>query len=65
MFFINQESIYIVLIVYIDDILLTRNDEEKIKEIKTFKEYIIEDLGAADMFLGIKIEQTIEGLMIS
>lgn len=67
MFFINQRGIYIVLIVYVDDILLTGNDEGKIAEIKEFlhAEFTIKDLGATDFFLEIEIAQSLDGLMVS
>lgn len=64
MFYLQQGDIYIV---YVDDILLTDNDEKKIVEIQEFLhvEFTIKDLGLADYFFGIEIDHSSDGLMVS
>nr|GEX32530.1 putative RNA-directed DNA polymerase [Tanacetum cinerariifolium] len=45
------------LIIYVDDMVITKNDEEEIKRLKEglFKEFEIKDLGNLKYFLGIEV----------
>jgi Reverse transcriptase (RNA-dependent DNA polymerase) len=53
----NDISIIIIVLVYIDDLIITGNDQREIREIKSrLKEnFDIKDLGLLKYFLGIKI----------
>lgn len=67
LFVFNKKGIFLILIVYVDDILLTRNNISKIQAVKGFLncEFTIKDLGEIDCFLGIQILHTKEGIWIS
>lgn len=67
MFHIHSDITYIVLIIYVDDVLITGNDEELITRIKKFldTEFTIKDLGKTDYFLGVEIDQSTEDIMVS
>ncbi|XP_028088127.1 uncharacterized protein LOC114288733 [Camellia sinensis] len=56
-----------VLIVYVDDIVATGNDEEKMSKIKAqlSREFEIKDLGPLRYFLGIEIARSNMGIFIS
>lgn len=56
LFFMSWEANFVALIVYVDDILVTGNNDNKIEEIK---------LGEANYFLGIQIKQTQTEILIS
>jgi Reverse transcriptase (RNA-dependent DNA polymerase) len=57
----------ILILVYVDDIIITGNNLEKIKKVKTqLKEkFDIKDLGILKYFLGIKISHSTKGFFIS
>lgn len=58
---------FMTLIVYVDDILVTGNYEEKIFEVKQFlhKEFTIKDLGQANFFLRVEFHHTNKGIFVS
>jgi len=58
----SQDS-FLFLAVYVDDILLTGNDETKIASLKSFLDdtFKIKDLGYVHYFLGIEIFNPIKG----
>jgi Reverse transcriptase (RNA-dependent DNA polymerase) len=66
--FINHfdKSITIIL-VYVDDIIITENDNEEIKKVKQSlkNEFDIKDLGTLSYFLRIKIAHSSKGLFLS
>lgn len=61
----NTSRTYILL--YVDDIILTGNDEREILKTKEAlkEEFDITDLGNLKYFLGIKIERFKEGIFLS
>ncbi|RVW64339.1 Retrovirus-related Pol polyprotein from transposon RE1 [Vitis vinifera] len=56
-----------VLIVYVDDIIVTGNDEEEISRLKTVlsKEFEIKDLGTLRYFLGMEVARSSKGIFVS
>ncbi|XP_077223377.1 uncharacterized protein LOC143856981 [Tasmannia lanceolata] len=57
----------IMLIVYIDDIIITGSDSEGIQKLKAFlqKEFATKDLGRLRYFLGIEVAYSSSGLSLS
>jgi Reverse transcriptase (RNA-dependent DNA polymerase) len=62
----SQKSTTIIL-VYVDDIIVTGNDNEEIKRVKEYlkREFDIKDLGQLSYFLGIEIAHSSKGLFLS
>jgi hypothetical protein len=56
-----------VLIVYVDDIIITGNYEEEIKKLKKHlaQEFEVKDLGLLHYFLGIEVSQSTKGIHLS
>lgn len=56
-----------MLIVYVDDIVVTKNDEKRIIALKAYlgKEIEINDLGELRYFLGNEVERSKNGIVIS
>lgn len=56
-----------ILLVYVDHIIVSRDDETGKKELKEclLKEFDIEELGRLKYFLGIKVEHFEQGILIS
>ena len=67
MFVLKKESLIIILIVYVDDIILTGNDTEEITRIKMAlnKEFEVKDLGNLKYFLGMEVARSREGIYVS
>ena len=57
----------IVVLVYVDDIIVTGNNQSKIDEVKRAlrEKFEIKDFGRLKYFLGIEIAHSIKGLFIS
>ena len=57
----------VYLVVYVDDIVITRNDQEKIAQLKEhlFSHFQTKDLGKFEYFLGIEVAQSKDGIIIS
>jgi hypothetical protein len=57
----------VYLVVYVDDIVITGNDEEKISQLKEhlFRHFQTKDLGKLKYFLGIEVAQSMNGVIIS
>ncbi|KAK1565777.1 hypothetical protein Q3G72_034774 [Acer saccharum] len=53
----HSSSKITVLIVYVDDIILTGNDDDEVQKLKGFlaREFEIKDLGGLKYFLGMEI----------
>ena len=56
-----------ILIVYVDDIILTRDDKPKMEQLKErlAAEFIIKDLGSLRYFLGMKVARNRSGISVS
>jgi hypothetical protein len=56
-----------ILLVYVDDIVLTDDDTESIRELKKYngKVFDIKDLGPLKYFLGIEVARSQKGIFIS
>ncbi|KAL9995478.1 putative RNA-directed DNA polymerase [Helianthus debilis subsp. tardiflorus] len=54
------------LIIYVDDMIVTGNDEEEIKRLKVnlFSEFEMKDLGRLKYFLGIEVLRSNQGIFI-
>ena len=67
LFFKKTENSAIFLGVYVDDIILTSNDEAEIMDLKQYLDQVfkIKDLGLVHYFLGIEILQVAEGLLLT
>ena len=57
----------VVILIYVDDIIITGSDKEGIKETKVFLKSVfdIKDLGELKYFLGIEVCRSKEGLFLS
>ena len=57
----------VYLVVYVDDIVITGNDDGKISQLKQhlFDHFKTKDLGSLKYFLGIEVAQSKEGIVIS
>lgn len=53
----NNTRSFTALLVYVDDLLITGNNEKEMKKIKKdlYKLFTVKDLGQAEYFLGLKI----------
>ncbi|CAM8982364.1 unnamed protein product [Rhodiola kirilowii] len=63
----NTEHGYVILCLYVDDILIVGNNEELVKSTKSMlnSRFDMKDLGLADVILGIKITRTADGFVLS
>lgn len=63
----SSGTLITIIVVYVNDILLTGNNTEEIRDLKIFldKEFKIEDLGLASYFLGMEILPESDGLIIT
>lgn len=57
LFILGNEKCFLVLLVYVDDVLITGTSEEDITEIKVYlhKLFTIKDIGYAKYFFGWKL----------
>lgn len=67
LFFKRKGSKIVVLIIYVDDMIITGNDEEGMKELKLqlSREFEMKDLGGLKYFLGIEVSRSKKGIFLS
>ena len=67
MFIKHTQNSTTIILVYVDDIIVTGNDNEEIKRVKQSlkDEFDIKDLGKLSYFLGIEIAHSSKGLFLS
>ncbi|GJZ87017.1 putative RNA-directed DNA polymerase [Tanacetum coccineum] len=67
LFIYQTASIIVVVLIYVDDIIITGNCLNKIQEIKKQldKEFSVKDLGPLKYFLRIEVAKTGDGLVLS
>ena len=67
LFIYDKGSCFVVVIVYVDDILLTGSDLVLINSLKSalHSAFSIKDLGEAKYYLGLEISRTDEGILLS
>ena len=67
LFFKRNQDKLTVLIIYVDDMIITGNDHEEIKllETKLSKEFEMKDLGGLKYFLGIEVARSNKGIFLS
>nr|GEV16718.1 ribonuclease H-like domain-containing protein [Tanacetum cinerariifolium]GEY23953.1 ribonuclease H-like domain-containing protein [Tanacetum cinerariifolium] len=63
----KSDKVFIALLVYVDDIVITGNDLAKIEKFKIFlrSKFKIKDLGKLKYFLGIKVLNNKEGICLN
>ncbi|GJX06710.1 retrovirus-related pol polyprotein from transposon TNT 1-94 [Tanacetum coccineum] len=66
LFLKNRKNRVTCLIIYVDDMVITGNDEEEIKRLKEglFTEFEMKDLGNLKYFLGIEVLRSPKGIFI-
>nr|GFB30224.1 putative RNA-directed DNA polymerase [Tanacetum cinerariifolium] len=66
LFLKNRKNRVTCLIIYVDDMVITGNDEEEIKRLKEglFTEFEMKDLGNLKHFLGIEVLRSPKGIFI-
>ena len=67
LYFSRQSGKLIILLLYVDDLLITGDDEQGIDELKRKLSFEFEmtDLGTASNYLGVEISQKSQGLFIN
>ena len=67
MFYKRRMSKVVVLIVYVDDIVITGDDQEEIVHLKHHlaREFEVKDLGHLRYFLGIEVSRGTKGMFLS
>lgn len=60
---LQKTTVYIVVLIYVDDVLLLGNDGGKINDVKEYlkSHFSIKDLGVLKYFLGIEVARSEEG----
>jgi hypothetical protein len=64
----NKVGIHlIILVLYVDDLILTSSDSKNLNHVKTIlkKKFEMTDLGFLHYFLGLQVLQTNEGILLS
>ena len=62
----NKDGKIAILIVYVDDIVLTGNDKEELERLtRRLAAFEIKDLGALKYFLGMEFTRAKEGIFVN
>ncbi|KAJ0483933.1 putative RNA-directed DNA polymerase [Helianthus annuus] len=63
----NDSNVFIALLVYVDDIVITGNNKAEIESVKSFlnSKFMIKDLGELKFFLGIEVTKHKDVLYLS
>ncbi|KAL0320492.1 UNVERIFIED_CONTAM: Retrovirus-related Pol polyprotein from transposon RE2 [Sesamum radiatum] len=63
----HSGSVFLVLLLYVDDIFLTGSSMDLIAKVKLFldKQFTIKDLGVAKYFLGLEIARSSQGIIVT
>ena len=66
-FYINSQACIILLVVYVDDIIITGNDMTSISSLKSFLhgQFHTKDLGMLKYFLSVEVMRTKRGIFLS
>ncbi|KAK1432285.1 hypothetical protein QVD17_09180 [Tagetes erecta] len=66
LFLKRKGNLVTCLIIYVDDMIITGNDEEEMKKLKAnlFTEFEMKDLGRLKYFLGIEVLRSKQGIFI-
>ncbi|KAL0449283.1 UNVERIFIED_CONTAM: Retrovirus-related Pol polyprotein from transposon RE2 [Sesamum latifolium] len=67
LFTMSKGESKMVVLVYVDDLIVARNDTEKCKQFKTYLQgcFQIKDLGPLSYFLGLEVKRTKYGIYLS
>lgn len=67
MFIKSNNDIFLVLLVYVDDIVITGNNLNEINQVTSFlnSKFMMKDLGELTFFLGIEVRKTDLGICLS
>ncbi|KAM0052273.1 putative RNA-directed DNA polymerase [Helianthus debilis subsp. tardiflorus] len=67
LFIYKEGKVFICALIYVDDVIIVGNDQDKIQEAKTHLDtrFSIKDLGPLKYFLGIEVARTKDGLVLS
>ena len=62
----QQGASFIVLLIYVDDVLIASNDKEQFNQFKVMlnKKFKLKDLGALRYFLGLEVARTVKGISL-
>lgn len=63
----STEGKLVIFIMYVDDIILMRDDKEELERLKTklAREFEIKDLGSQCYFLGIEVARTTKVILVT
>ena len=64
-FYRNSQASIILLVVYVDDIIIVRNDMTGISSLKSFRQFHTKDLGMLKYILGIEVMRSKRGIFLS
>ena len=66
-FYKNSTFCIILLVVYVDDIVITRSDSKGILSLKSFphNQFHTKDLGMLKYFLGVEVMRSKQGILLS
>lgn len=67
MFIYTKFSLIAYLFVYVDDLILTRNNDDFLMDVisQLANKFSIKDLGTLSFFLGVEVVPTLSGLFLS